>query len=223
MRTVTTRFALLVLLGGCAGQVSEMPNWVSFGEDSVEGENDYAVVVLRVEPAAEVLLSDGRAEQSGWRGSSSRRWLSCQDGYVVARVSPTHDQMAYGVVQVRPGQPVADEARANPDGGGLWAAAPTSAAPGKSGDGIAYGPAADASIPLFRAAMGRVSFVGTLRIEGVGERETGQAAQKVVIWPATSPDDLDAARRFVAQHYPKIRARVVASPLQMMKRSEAGR
>jgi hypothetical protein len=35
--------------------------------------------------------------------------------------------------------------------------------------------------------------------------------------PVASPDDLDAVRRLLSQHYAKISARVVPSPLQMLR------
>ena len=74
---------------------------------------------------------------------------------------------------------------------------------------------------MFRAIAGRVAFAGTLRMDALQEPEASGPPPKVGITPATSPDDIEAVRRFLAQHYPKIRARVVPSPLQMMRWNEA--
>jgi hypothetical protein len=214
---------LPVLSGACAGQISDLPSWDSFGEDSIQGENDFAVVVLGVEPAARVLLAYGRIEKGGWSGKSTPVWLSAKDGFVVARLTPTRDDLSYAVVQVCPGRRVgAKEGAAPTYETGFWSALPAGAAPGQCSDGVAYGPTGNARVPVLEAIMGRVAFAGTIRIDALGERDADAAPQKVGLTPTTSPDDIDAVRRFMAQHYPKVTARVVSRPLQMIRRGESG-
>lgn len=217
--------------GGCAGQIGEMPTWAAFDEDDVEAANDAAIVVLKVVPPAQVLLAAGRIDQNGWRSKGPRSgvWLSAKAGFVVARVSPTQDEDAYAVIQVRP-----DQLAGGRDGTaptyetGFWSVVPGSAMAGgatqgseKAGDRPAYGPVGEARVPLFGAIAGRVAFVGAIKIDALREADSDEAPQKVGITPVASLEDIEAVRRFLAQHYPKVRARIVSRPLQMM-RNEAG-
>jgi hypothetical protein len=214
---------LALLLGGCAGQISEMPTWVAFDEDNVEGADDVAVVLLKVEPAAQVLLAAGRIEGDGWRsgGSQGQVWLPAKDGFVVARVTPTQEAMAYAVVGLRAdalgraqdGAPLGYEA-------GFWSAVPTSAPPGSGGAGMEYVPTRESRIPLCTAVAGRVTFVGALRVLALAEPGGTEAPPKIGVTPVASPDDLEAAKRYLGEHYPKVKARVVERPLQMMRRSD---
>ncbi len=229
MRSIflTLLVLLLPLAGGCAGQIGEMPTWVAFDEDgNVETGNDQAVVVLKVAPPAEVLLSPGRIEQNGWRaqGKKSAVWLSARDGFVVAKVAPTHDAMAYAVIGVRPARLAGAQAgMAHTYETGFWSVLPGTAPPDKGGEGVAYGPAGEARVPLCQAIAGRVAFAGTIRIDALRDPDANEAPPKVGITPATSPDDIEAVRRFLAQQYPLVRARVVPIPLQMMRRNESGK
>jgi hypothetical protein len=210
---------LPLLAGGCGGQVAEMPTWVGFDE-----YNDDAVLVLKVEPSASVLLAVGNVDQNGWRakGPMSRIWLVPRDGYVVARVAATQEDWAYAVIQVRPGKlPGARDGAAPAYEAGFWSVTPADAAPEKGEGGPAYGPAGQARIPVLKATAARVSFAGTLRIEAAREPGSDGPPQKVGVTPATSPDDMEAVTRFMAQHYPKIIARIVPRPLEMMRRSGA--
>jgi len=232
MRSIFLTFvALLPMLeGSCAGQISEMPAWIGFDEDNVEGTDDVAVVVIKVAPAAQVLLAAGRIGPNGWRCKSPAGgvWLSARDGFVVARVSPTQDEMAYAVIQVRP-----DHLGDGKDGTaptyetGFWSALPgtpgaavTTEGPGKDGAPPAYSPTGEARVPVFKAIAQRVTFAGTIEIDALPKPDADEAPQKVGITPVTSPEDIMAVTRFLAQHYPKVRARVVPSPLQMMRRDE---
>ena len=222
MRSIFLTLVVLLSLpaGGCAGQISEMPTWVAFDEDTVEGANDVAVVVLKVVPPAEVLLAAGRIEPSGWRssGPKNRAWLPARDGFVVARVSPTQDEDAYAIIEVRPGQVVAaTEGTAATYDTGFWSAVAGNAAP------PSYGPTGEARVSVLKAVAGRVSFVGTLRIAALQEPRAGEAPQKVGITPVVAPEDSDAVKRFMAEHYPKVRARMVSRPLEMMRRNEAAK
>ncbi|MBN2575398.1 MAG: hypothetical protein JXP73_12615 [Deltaproteobacteria bacterium] len=232
MRSFPLRLVVVSLLAvGCAGQISEMPTWVGFEEDNVEGGDDVAVIVLKITPPAEILLAAGRIGPDGWRGKgpASGVWLSARDGFVVARVSPSQDEMAYAVVQVRPRHLAGGKERGEPTyETGFWSAVPADAgaggatqAPAKAGNRPAYGPTGEARIPLFKAIAGRVAFVGTIRIDALREFDAGETPQKVGITPVVSPDDIEAVRRLLASHYPKIRARVVPSPLQMMRWNRA--
>jgi hypothetical protein len=216
-----------VIAGGCAAQISEMPTWVGFEEENVEGADDTAVVVLKVAPPAQVLLAAGRVGASGWRGKGPKSgvWLSARDGFVVAKVSPTQDEMAYAVIQVRPPHLAGEKEGAAPtDEMGFWSAVPASAqaggamrGPETAGDGLAYGPVGEARIPAFKAIAGRVTFVGTIRIDALPASDASEVGQKVSITEVASPDDVEVVRRFMAQHYPMVRARVVQRPLQMVK------
>jgi hypothetical protein len=216
------------LAGGCAGQIGEMPTWVAFAEENVESGNDVGIVVLKVAPSAEVLLAVGRIEHNGWRstGRQSRVWLAAQDGFVVARVSPVQDETTYAVIQVRPDQPAGakDEVALTYETA-FWSVAPGGAAvaAGATDEATArpaYRPTGEVRLPVLKAAAGRVVFAGTIRIDAVREPDAAEAPRKVGITPAVAADDLEVVRRFMAQHYPKVTARIVASPLQMMRRNE---
>jgi hypothetical protein len=207
-----------LLAGGCAAQIQEMPTWVAFGEDNLEGSNDTAVVVLKVTPSAEVLLAPGRIDPNGWRskGKKSGVWLSAQGGFVVAKVSPTEDAAAYAVIGVRPDRLTGTaEGIAPTYESGFWSLVPGNAEPGT------YGPTGETRVPLLKAIAARVTFVGAIRIDALGEADANEMPQKVGITPVTSPDDIEAVRRFMRKEYTKVTARVVPAPLQMMRRNEA--
>jgi hypothetical protein len=214
----TVLVLLPLLVGGCAGHVSEMPTWVGFDE-----YNDDAIVVLKVDPPASVLLAVGSIDQKGWRakGPKSRMWLSACDGFIVARVSPTQDDGAYGVIQVR-----LDKSPGGQDGAaptyetGFWSVVPAERASEEGGSGKNYAPAGEARIPVLKATAARVTFAGTIRIDAMREPGSDEAPQKVGITPVTAPDDMAAVGRFMAQHYPKVTARIVPGPLQMMRGNE---
>ncbi len=221
MRSIALTLALPLLAADCVAQISEMPTFVGFDEDNVEGGNDAAVVVLKVEPPAEILLAAGCIGPQGWRGTGpkNRAWLSARGGFVVAKVTPTQDDMAYAVVQVRP-QPVGTSERTAPTyETAFWSIAASGAAATPGGNGPAYGPGDQARIPLVEAVAGRVVFAGTLRIDALAEPGAGEAPQKVAITPVTS-SDLGEVSRFMAQRYPKVRARILPRPLQMMRMRE---
>jgi hypothetical protein len=233
MRSLFGSLVVLVALvaGGCAGEIGEMPTWVGFQEDNVEGADDVAVAVLKVTPPSQVLLAAGRIGPNGWRskGPKSEVWLSARDGFVVAKVSPTQDELAYAVLQVRPSQLAGTgEGTALSQETGFWSAVPGSAEIGgathgteKAADGPAYGPAGEARIPAFTAIARRVTFVGTIKIDALAAPDGDQAPQKVGITPVFPAEDIEAVRGFLAQRYPKIGARVVPGPLQMVRRNAA--
>ncbi len=214
-RLLTTLVLLLLLTAGCAGQVAEMPTWVGFDE-----YDDDAVLVLKVVPSASVLLAAGRIDAQGFRpkGPKSQMWLAAEDGYIVARVSATADDGAYAVVQVRAEQ-IADGAAPTYETG-FWSPVAADAATGASGQ--AFGPSGEARLPVLSATAARVSFAGTLRLDAIRQPGSTEAVQKLAVTPATSADDLAAVTRFLAQHYPKVTARVVPVPLRMLRRHEGG-
>jgi|GEM_PF-7019290 len=162
MRSIFLRFVALLpmLAGSCAGQISEMPTWVGFNEDNVEGADDVAVVVIKVAPPAQVLLAAGRIGPNGWRSKNPAGgvWLSARDGFVVARVSPTQDEMAYAVIQVRPDhQSDGKDGTAPTYETGFWSALPgtpgaevATEGPVKDGARPAYGPTGEARVPESR-------------------------------------------------------------------------
>jgi hypothetical protein len=223
MRPLPSQIVLLPLLlaSGCAGQISEMPTWVAFDEDNVEGANDVAVIMVRVEPAEEVLLAAGRVERDGWRGAGpkSQVWLPAKDGFVVARVTPTQDAMAYAVIGVRAERHANEQAGPAPTyEAGFWPAVAASGAAGSDSAGTEYAPAEAARVPLLTAVAGRVTFVGALRLVALPGAGGEAAPAKIALTPVASPEALAAARQYLAEHYSKIRARVVERPLQMVRR-----
>jgi hypothetical protein len=232
MRASVLRLIVLapLLTGGCAGQIGEMPTWVGFEEEDVYGADDVSVVVLKVEPPARLLLAAGRIGPNGWRGKgpTSGVWISARDGFVVARVSPTQDEMAYAVIGVHPHHLApGKDAGAPTTEAGFWSAVSAnlgaeSATRGlrDGGDLPAYRPTGQAHVPVLKAIARRVTFVGTVALAAWPEPDANAVPGKVGITSVTSPDDIEAVRRFMAQHYPKVRARVVASPLQMMSWTE---
>jgi len=211
---------LPLLAAGCAGQVGEMPTWVGFDDY----QDDSAVLVLEVTPPSSVLLAVGSIEQGGWRakGPKSQMWLAPRDGYIVARVSPTQDEQAYAVIQVRPAKSPGGQDGATPTyESGFWSAVPTDPASGQGGSSRAYGPTGEARIPVLKATAARVNFAGTIRVDATLESGSDAPPQKVGITPVTSPNDMEAVSRFMTLQYPKVIARIVPRPLEMMRRSEA--
>jgi hypothetical protein len=235
MRSISLTVALVLplLAGGCAGRIEEMATWVGFDEYA-----DEALVVLGISTPASVLLAPGRIHRNGWggRGPTAGRWLSARDGFVVAKVAPTQDDAAYAIIQVRPDRFAAGkDATAPTYETGFWPLVPGNvvsppttgdaqgaAAPAGAGERPAYGPAGEARVPVLAATAGRVAFAGTIRIDPVRASDTDETPQKVGITPVVSPDDLAAVGRFMAEHYPKVTARIVPRPLQMMRRTQTG-
>ena len=101
MRTFVRLLAILwlVLVSGCAGHVRALSPDKPFSSDDKD-----AIVVLRVTPGAWVMLVRGRFDRNGWRekGVLSQTKLWSEDGLVVAKVTPTKEGEAYGIVQIRP-------------------------------------------------------------------------------------------------------------------------
>jgi len=211
---------LALWVGGCAGQITEMPTWIPFSEYTDNGlYTDDGVVVLKVSPPASVLLAIGRIEQEGWREKrgAGRVWLSAKDGHVVAKASPAQQDVAYAVVEVRPDSLPGGEGAALGYETGFWAATAE-----KAGDRPAYQPTGQARVPVFKATAARVTFAGAIRIDPVRAPDSKEPPQKVGITPVTSSDEMEAVRRFMAERYPKVTARLQSAPLQMMRRFEPG-
>ena len=200
----------LLFASGCGGFVAEMPTWVGFDEDS-----DEAILLLAVTPPASVGLAVGRIERDGWRGKGpkSRTELSAKNGFVVAKVAPTQDDHAYALVEARPENCKILGAEAS----STYATAFWSAATAEPARGCpTYAPSGEAHLPVFRATAGRVTFVGGIRLGATKDPELDAPPAKIAVIPV-SPDDMEAARRFMAQHYPKVTARVVPRPLEMLR------
>jgi hypothetical protein len=213
----------LLLASGCAGQVAELPTWIGFDEES-----DESVVLLAVMPGARVVLAAGKIERDGWRsqGTPRRAELSAKDGFVVAKVSPTQDEQAYAVVEVRPDACTGSSQEASSSyATAFWSMAAAPPVPSGTSSSEqpttarcpAYAPAGEARLPVFRATAARVTYVGGLRLGVSRDPESAEPPAKISVTP-TSPDDQEAARRFMAQRYPKVTARVIPRPLEMMRK-----
>jgi len=214
--------ACLLLAGGCGGFVEAMPTWVELDEAS-----DDALVLLAVTPPASVVLAVGRMEGAGWRprGPSSRVTLSGKDGFVLAKVAPSQGDRAYAVVEARPescatlgetgalSYATAFWSPASPASDAVAAASPSA---GASRACPAYAPGEQARLPVFPATAGRVTFVGTLALGATRDAETDGAPRKLAVAPAPA-GDLEAARRFMAERYPRILARIVPGSLEMVR------
>ena len=85
-RLLPLSIAVLLLASGCAGYIRELSPDEPFDAD----EKD-AIIVLRVTPRALVVLVRGKFDRYGWRpkGVVNRREIWSQDGFVVAKVTPT--------------------------------------------------------------------------------------------------------------------------------------
>jgi hypothetical protein len=208
----------LLLLGACGGQINDLPTWVGFAEDSED-----AIVLLAVTPPGSVVLAAGRVESSGWRGKgpSARMRLVARDGFIVAKVSPTLGDQAFAITQVCPeGATVGVDAPPFDHATAFWlvgvAGAPASEASVPLAGRECYVPTGEARLPVLKAIAGRVTYLGKLRVAATERAEPDQPAAKVGVTPEAS-DDLELPRKFMAQHFPKVTARVVARPLEMMR------
>lgn len=199
------------LAAGCGG------NFRSPSSSTAFDENDQsAIIVLRVSPKNYVVLAKGIVEGDGWRmkGVDEMQFWS-EDGFVVARVRPTEEGEAYGIITLRPDvyTDVADEP------------APTYATArwpqlrhlvGAQG----YFPDTHVHLPAFTATAGRVTYVGAIRIDASTRRGSTEPPKKISVTPVTAPADVALVTRYLAKHYPNIRGEVLRDPFRMLRRNE---
>jgi hypothetical protein len=216
----------LLLASECGGHIADLPAWIGFEED-----NEDAVIVLAVTPPASVVLAAGRIEHDGWRskGPSGRAHLLATDGFLVAKVSPTQDEQAYAIVEVCPNHSAShSDERPSTYTTAFWSVMPSGSPATSATDSSveqtvrerpAYAPSGEAHLPVLKATAGRVTYVGAITIAATKDAESDGPPAKVGITPA-APDDIEAARRFMAKHYPKVTARIVARPLEMIRNAQ---
>ena len=222
--------ALWLLASGCAGHITQLSPKTSFTEDDRK-----AIIVFQVRPRAWVVVERGRYDENGWRskGLSSRTQFWPESGFVVARVSPTGENEAYAITEVRPeqyagraGEPAFTYSTAlwspvgySRGGAGLLPAMAAGAAENLT-ECPAYTPRGEAHLPTFGAVAGRVTILGTIWIDASRDPESDDPPEKIGITPITSPGDAEAVARFVSKHYPKVQAKVTTGVLRMMRRNE---
>jgi hypothetical protein len=198
----------------------------AFGETSDDG-----IIVLRVTPRAWVVLARGRVYPDGWRerGVSGRRRFWPEDGYVVAKVTPTDENEGFGIVQIRPEKftSIADEAphtyaTAMWPPGSLTPEQPwfSEAGAAQAVPSPTYIPKANVRLPVFKAVAGQVTYVGAIRIDASKNPESDDPPKKIAVTPITSPDEAAAVARFMAKHHPNVHAPIRTAAFQMMRRDE---
>jgi len=231
-----TILAILLLTIGCGGHISHL----SPDRHFEESDND-AIIVMRVKPRAWVTLARGKVNRSGWRetrvSNNTRFWP--EDGFVVARVSPTKKNEAYGIVSIMP-EKLADPAdepaptfatamwpRRSPTCGiiamgvmfgavGAAGAAAVSALPPLP----FYLPRVDVDLPTFKARAGEITYVGAIRVDASKNSESDDPPETISITPIKTPDDAASIARFITLHFPNVRAHVFERPLRMLQRDE---
>jgi hypothetical protein len=199
-----------------------------------DGDED-AIIVLRVVPRAWVTIAPGNYGRHGWISMSMGSQYWAEDGFVVAKVTPTDEMedQAYAVTQVRPEHytNMADEQPFTRETamwtpvryqGAMPGAVPalTAKAMASVGECPAFSPKSGRDMPVFRAPAGRVTYVGTIRIDASKNMESGEVSERIGITPITSPGDEALVAKLMAKRYPGVRARIVRRPLRMMRRNE---
>jgi hypothetical protein len=227
MRAIERSIAIAVLLlaCGCGNHLRELSADKPFSET-----NDDGIIVLRVTPGAWVELARGRVRRDGWyeRGVSNRRQFWPEDGYVVAKVTPTDENEGFGIVKIQPEKftNIADEAPFT-YATAMWPQVTLSpfmpVVPGLIAQalaGPAYHPKANVRLPVFKAVAGKVTYVGAIRVDASKDLQSSDPPEKIAITPITSPADTVAVARFMAKHYPNVHAPIRTDAFQMMRRDE---
>ncbi len=161
---------------------------------------------------------------------------------MVARVTPTEDDEAYGIVQIRPERftsraeepaftyatalwsPVTNNGTMVMFGLGGYLAEEAAKSAFETGKTVtaspAYTPKGEAHLPVFQAIAGQVTYVGAIRIDASKDPESDDPPDKIGVTRITLPDDAEVVARFMARHYPNVHARVTTRLLQMMRWNE---
>lgn len=221
-------FLLAVVLSsvGCGHHFLGLSAGTAFGE-----HDDDAIVVLRVSPKTTVVLVKGIVEGDGWRtkraDDATQFWT--EDGFVVAHVTPTADDEAYGLIMVRPEtygklgeEPPSTYATAHwPQGAGKfrWGRYKTWE------DGNTFAPQpyfanTNVRLPAFKAIAGRVTYVGTVRIDASVAKGSTEPPDKIALTPVSAPLDAEEVAVYLAKRYPKVRGRVKTELFRMLRRNE---
>jgi len=223
-------FLLAVLSGvGCGHHFLGLSAGTVFDE-----RDDDAIVVLRVSPKTTVVLAKGIVEGAGWRtkraDDATQFWT--EDGFVVARVTPTAADEAYGIIVLRPEmygdlgeEPSPTYATTHwPQGSGMlrWGLDKVLYAP-TNGNTFApqpYHAATNVRLPAFKAIAGKVTFVGAIRVDASVAKGSTEPPDKIALTPVSAPLDAEEVAAYLAKHYPKVRGRVKTEPFQMLRRNE---
>ena len=202
-------------------------------ETPFDSSDEDAIVVLRVVPQASVTIVRGTYDRDGWisKGMGFGSWFMAEEGFIVAQVTPTDemDNDAFAVVQVRPERYTsrADEpaftyttARWSPVVKRTLLAAGIAAGIGTVGDCLVYSPKGEAHMPVFRAAAGRVNYVGAIRIDASRGSRVERSAEGNRHHPDHGTGRCRFGCQFLAKRYPRVHARIAKRPLRMMRRNE---
>jgi hypothetical protein len=98
----------MLFVVGCSIPLREVAPSQSFAANDKD-----AIVLVRVTPAAAVIIESGEVDEHGFRGDNfaPRKQFGSQDGYAILKVPPTEGIDCYGIVAVRPEHftPLAEE------------------------------------------------------------------------------------------------------------------
>lgn len=223
------RWLILVaacLAGGC-GHFLDLSPRTSF--DDSDGS---AIIVVRVSPKTTVTLAKGIVENGGWRtkrlADATPFWT--EDGFIVARVTPTADDEAYGIVMLRPETysnsddepPATYQTMRWPKGAGAWPLPPSQqrVLDGNTFAPQPYFPNTNLSLPTFKAIAGKVAYVGAFRIDASAVHGSKEPPDEIAVTPVSSPLDREEVSRYLAKHYPKLRGTVKTEPFELLRRAE---
>jgi hypothetical protein len=124
----------------CTTYTRNLPPTTKFDEQS-----RYAIIVLKVEPLARVLIAPGIVDRNGWQmvtaGQAFGAWA--EEGIIILEVNPRTEEDTYGVTMVAP----------------------------DDGSYASYFATKNVLVPVFRAPAGQVTYVGAIRIERSGESD----------------------------------------------------
>jgi hypothetical protein len=215
--------SVALLAAGCGRNFLDLSSSTWFDQ-----RNRSAIVVFRVSPKTYVLLSKGIVERDGWRAKllkeAAEFWA--EDGFVVARVKPTKEDEAYGIVRLRPeiykdlaDEPAPTYATARWSQGGAWGNKQVMAsffAVGSQG----YFPDTHVRLPAFTATAGQVTYVGAVRVDASVRRGSTEPPKKISVTPVTSPTDVSLVGQYLKKHYPNVVGEVVSEPFRMLRRNE---
>lgn len=230
------RVRWLVLLVACLG--SGCSHFLDLSaRTSFDERDDSAIIVVRVSPKTTVVLAKGIVEGDGWRTKrlpdATQFWA--EDGFVVARVTPTADDEAYGIVMIRPESytdsgddpPATYQTVRWPKGAGVMKFGPLAPGPVSqlilNGDTLApqpYFPNTNLPLPTFKASAGKLAYVGAIRVDASVAHGSQEPPDKIALTPVSSPLDREEVIRYLTTHYPKVHGPVRTEPLQMLRRAE---
>jgi hypothetical protein len=201
VRATSWILSIVFLLATGCGRIHYLRPEKSFTENDSD-----AIVVLRVVPNAFIEIQHGYVNGDGWftYGTMEPPQFWTEGGFLVAKLRPTEPGEAYALIKIRPD--------------GTW--------PG-------YFAEEDSRIPVFSAVAGLINYAGAITLrwgksddqpdtDGPDDAEDADDTNDahsgkdgLALSACSCESDEPTVARFMAKHYPRVRAKVIANPLHM--------